>query len=1273
MQQTSTDTSAPSKPGAEPGSGTMHRPRRVLRWLVRGVAVIFLLILVLLSSLSAVLSTHGGSHWLLARITTMLNSETQSFRYNTAEGTFLRGLNLYGVTWRSGENEVRIEQLHSRWNPMTLLEGEFNLESLRVAGLQVDWFSDPDATASDAPMVLDDVLERVLPLPIAIRLSNARLDGATINLNDAAYQINSLGFTASLQGRNLELQQLLFDAAPVAIRTDLQIHLQAPYALSADIRWRYDEVLLEGTETPRGRLQASGDLDQLQITHNLLGLTELETTGDIDLGLAGLLNARTDTMTLRVDLEHELTPQTIPGLENYSVQALTLRTQGTPNDLALFAAARLTISPTEDIRVETDLNLNARLRDSSLLIEELVLLTDSGRLAINGEVDWVDDLLVTLNYALQDNAPGSYMSNLADTISIEDLQSAGQLNFMRDTDSGNMQIDFSTDNLQATLNDHLIQGQGNFAFDGENWQIDTLNLNSGENRIELTALLEASDAINVNASIDAPTLSVFFPDLRGRLLADALISGTVSEPVINLNLSGTDIGLGGISIPVLAITGQNRGGMNEIELTANNIAIPVGETTESISRVMLRMRGQPDAHSMLLLVDSSLGALRINADGSASAVGWQGRLLSSEINSAYGNWQQNQSSALQISAEQISVDNLCWAMVDTRLCLQGALFDNNQLDARLSLENYPLTALNLEVSENTISRELGMQFHDNPASSEIRLPFSLPEDIAIKGFFSLDITARGELSALEQMNIDASAISDNGSFFVRTDALLDEDSELDGNQMPDLIINQFVWPDLAITAEQANGIWLMNSRLNFYQDDPESTVAAMRGSADANIRMDENRILNGEVLIDFDDLGWVEALTPQLTQISGELAGRITIQGALAEPVLGGDIMLSETAFQLPALGLSISGVEATISSDNTDEFVLTAYAESGSGSMNIASDITQPFSADRRINLRLAGSDFLLANLPELQVHVSPDLQLNASQQGINLTGRLLIPRVDAQITTLPETAVDVSSDTVLITQLEDQPAVRNAAQTEGDIFGDIPLSGEISVVLGDNVRVAGFGLNARLRGQLDINQRPAAAPLTYGELEIVDGSFQTYGRTLTIEQGKLLFMGSYDNPAIDIRAVREVENMRVGVQMNGTIRNIRSSLFSTPTLPDGDILAVMITGRPIAEIGTQQDGNALIGAVTSLGISQSQGITNQIQNQLGLDTFAINSSGDVNDSSLMIGKYLTPRIFIRYAVGLFETENSLAIDYTMTDRIKLQATSGQNQSIDITYTVEQ
>ena len=77
-------------------------------------------------------------------------------------------------------------------------------------------------------------------------------------------------------------------------------------------------------------------------------------------------------------------------------------------------------------------------------------------------------------------------------------------------------------------------------------------------------------------------------------------------------------------------------------------------------------------------------------------------------------------------------------------------------------------------------------------------------------------------------------------------------------------------------------------------------------------------------------------------------------------------------------------------------------------------------------------------------------------------------------------------------------------------------------------------------------------------------------------------------------------------------------------------------------------------------------------MRSQLGLDTLAINSTGDTSNSSLTLGKYLTPKIFIRYGVGLFETESTLSVDYSISDRIKLEAKSGSSQSVDIKYTVE-
>jgi translocation and assembly module TamB len=415
----------------------------------------------------------------------------------------------------------------------------------------------------------------------------------------------------------------------------------------------------------------------------------------------------------------------------------------------------------------------------------------------------------------------------------------------------------------------------------------------------------------------------------------------------------------------------------------------------------------------------------------------------------------------------------------------------------------------------------------------------------------------------------------------------------------------------------------------------------------------------------------VETLVPALTQVQGRLSGLAILGGTLNDPHLGGTLTLLDGALQVPALGLQLQDLNANLLSDNREHLAIQGQATSGTGTLTFFSDIDAPLSEERQLHLTLQGQDFTLVERPELRMAITPDLTVNANAQGVDITGTLALPLLAVQITSLPESAIDVSADTVLVVQPTDGQDVRNAAETRLNSLDGLPLTAQISLQLGEDVHFSGFGLDTDLSGALEITQRATGAPLTYGELTVLDGSYQTYGRTLNIEHGKLLFFGSYDNPALDIRATRETDDVKVGVQMNGTLRNIRSQLFSTPTLPDGDIIAVMLTGRPLAEVGSQ-DSNALVGAITTLGINQGQNLTNQIRNQLGLDTLAITSTGDVANSSLTLGKYLTPRIFIQYGIGLFETESTLAVDYTLSERVKLEAKSGSTQSLDITYTVE-
>ncbi len=519
--------------------------------------------------------------------------------------------------------------------------------------------------------------------------------------------------------------------------------------------------------------------------------------------------------------------------------------------------------------------------------------------------------------------------------------------------------------------------------------------------------------------------------------------------------------------------------------------------------------------------------------------------------------------------------------------------------------------------------------------------------------------------ALEDMALSVALSIDAGALEIASAA-----EDVSESAPAPVALRRFELRTATVDARRENLAWNASSMLEFAQ--PAGSVGAgLQGTARTRLNIAPNGALDGQLAIQFDALQWVETLVPALTQVQGRLSGLAILGGTLNDPHLGGTLTLLDGALQVPALGLQLQDLNANLLSDNREHLAIQGQATSGTGTLTFFSDIDAPLSEKRQLHLTLQGQDFTLVERPELRMAITPDLTVNANAQGVDITGTLALPLLAVQITSLPESAIDVSADTVLVVQPTDGQDVRNAAETRLNSLDGLPLTAQISLQLGEDVHFSGFGLDTDLSGALEITQRATGAPLTYGELTVLDGSYQTYGRTLNIEHGKLLFFGSYDNPALDIRATRETDDVKVGVQMNGTLRNIRSQLFSTPTLPDGDIIAVMLTGRPLAEVGSQ-DSNALVGAITTLGINQGQNLTNQIRNQLGLDTLAITSTGDVANSSLTLGKYLTPRIFIQYGIGLFETESTLAVDYTLSERVKLEAKSGSTQSLDITYTVE-
>jgi translocation and assembly module TamB len=320
-------------------------------------------------------------------------------------------------------------------------------------------------------------------------------------------------------------------------------------------------------------------------------------------------------------------------------------------------------------------------------------------------------------------------------------------------------------------------------------------------------------------------------------------------------------------------------------------------------------------------------------------------------------------------------------------------------------------------------------------------------------------------------------------------------------------------------------------------------------------------------------------------------------------------------------------------------------------GSLALAGE-TAPW----RAVAELTGDSFELADLPDLRAVIAPDLMLDATPAAWRVTGDLLIEEGLLAAAAVPRSAVRPVPETVV--HGRDVEAERERLP--------VPLVVDVDVRLGD-VRFEGLGISAELDGLLDIERTIEAQVLVNGTASIEEGTFSAYSQQLNIERGELLFTGASDNPALDVRATREVEGATVGLTITGTLRNPQSEIFSMPTLTESEALARLVTGRSLESAG-EADAEAIERAALGLGIRRALPALERIGENLGLDELGVDS-GSGEDSALVAGRQLGDDVYLRYKHGLFDDFAGLELIYRITERFRLRTETGTAQSVDLLY----
>ncbi|MGD9887670.1 MAG: translocation/assembly module TamB domain-containing protein [Halothiobacillaceae bacterium] len=1198
------------------------------------------MILLVLRLIFAVLGVLLGAGalllWLVLALALWLSSTTSGLKMlvlaleNTGmvqvgqvEGSLFGRMKLDDVLIDAGGTQVHVQCAEMNWQPLELLKRQVQVDRLWLSGVQIELAESAAKDEASPPW-------QGLSLPIEIFVDDLLVDGVSLRragAKDAQPIFAHLNARVSLESTGLHVQHVQLEDLAGLVGSNLNLSgawsLQPQDALDVAFDWHLPlKRGAEATTMFAGQGQLGGTLEALNLQHSL----SAPFTAELEATLAPMCEGLPWTLALQV-------PPLRLADQPLLVGALPPELAAKFNTLAL--------------------ELDAQGSQGGMTLERLELQQDKAHGLVSGWLGWREGLQWNVNAQVAGLHPELIAPDWAGDLSFV-AKSAGQMQ------EGKPIGTVKFERLHGQLRGYPLEASLDaeikaWAASLPELNLETLSLRSGASTLAAKGVL--GESLALTGRLDSPNLTEFVPQASGRAQANFNVSGTPAAPNVKADVQGQNLGWQAFRLGTLAV--QAEGGLQAD--AAINVALNAKDVRQDDKPVLesldVDVRGQARAHDLRIeLVQGRAAApLQKRAEGSkpasetekaqkntnglrlnlAAQGAWDGALERLQIqsatleNSPTGSWTSTQPVELVAGADQFTLPKWCGQLTTppgkATACMQGQWRAGKEgAAARLELSDFNLDGLNAMLKGKPVQLR-GM----------------------LGGFVALDAPQGAPLKIRAEV--------DGQDVIARVQTGL---PQLKG--VPE-------WRDIALDA----------ARVEASLGGGAGQLAANLGINAANrIEMQVNlpglnleaglppkQPMQGYVDLRFEDNALLAGFLPMLKEPQGRLAGRLLLAGTLDEPKVSGGVQLVEGRMVLPDLGVRVTEGRMLLRAYASNYLTLEGSALLGTGKATLDGRIDLADFPKWQAQLRVGGENLTVMRLPNASVQASPDLTLQLTPGMQRISGRVDVPQALFDVGGFGAGAVKRSNDVRILGDEPPEPA--------GVMEADVLL------VLGENVRIEGMGFKGRVQGQLRVLDRPTlAAPLGQGELQVLDARYRAYGQDLTIEQGRLMFASSpLSNPGLDIRAVRRqtADDVVVGLIVTGSATTPKIALFSQPSLPQSEMLSYLVTGRS-SKTGSGVNTQTMLQIAQAAGLATASDLAeNSVARDLGLDELGFEAALGSNDLSLAIGKYLSPRIYLRYLQGLGNGVQDIVLTYDWTRAIQLRGQVGTRASgLDVFYRFE-
>ncbi|VDZ85094.1 autotransporter assembly complex protein TamB [Kluyvera intermedia] len=746
------------------------------------------------------------------------------------------------------------------------------------------------------------------------------------------------------------------------------------------------------------------------------------------------------------------------------------------------------------------------------------------------------------------------------------------------------------------------------------WTIPGLHVALGNNTADIKGELGVKD-LNLDANIDAPKLDNMLPGLGGTAKGLVHIRGTVDAPQLLADITARGLRWQELSIGQVRVDGD----VKSTDQIAGNLDVRVERIVQpsvNIGLVHLSAKGSEKQHSLQLQVQGEpvSGQLALSGSFDRKEERWKGALSNTRFQTPVGPWSINRDIALDYRnlEQKISIGPHCWVNPNAELCVPQTIDAGAAGRALVNLNRFDLAMLK---------------------------PF-MPEDTQASGVFSgnADVSwdttkeglPQGKVS-LSGRNVKVTQIVNNAPLPVAFDTL---------NLNADLHNNR---------AELG---WLIRLTNN--------------GQLDGQVQVTDpqgRRNLGGNVNIRNFSLAMINPVFSRGEKADGKVNANLRLGGDVQSPLMFGQLQLNGIDVDGNFMPFDMQPSQITMNFNGASS-TLQGEIRTQQGQISLNGDADWRQIENWRARIAAKGSRVRITVPPMVRLDVSPDIEFNATPSLFTLDGSVDVPWARIVVKEVPESAVGVSKDEVMLNDQLQPKEVKSAS---------IPINSNLMIHVGNNVRLDAFGLKARLTGDLKVAQDKQGLGLN-GQINIPEGRFHAYGQDLIVRKGELLFSGPPDQPLLNIEAIRNPESTEndviAGVRVTGTADQPKAEVFSDPAMSQQEALSYLVRGQGLDS--GQSDSAAMTSMLIGLGVAQSGQVVGKIGETFGVSNLALDTQGVGDSSQVVVSGYVLPGLQVKYGVGIFDSLATLTLRYRLMPKLYLEAVSGVDQALDLLYQFE-